>query len=75
MKQELMQYIVCPFCEESLELKITKQEGPEITAGELSCKKCRRVYPITRSILRIVPEAMEVKQYKTANAFGYQWKK
>ena len=70
-----MHYIVCPFCEESLDLKITKQEGPEIIEGELSCKKCRRAYPITRAIPRIIPEAMEVKQYKTANAFGYQWKK
>jgi SAM-dependent methyltransferase len=72
MKERLLQYLVCPACQQELQLTVRQKEGIEIIEGTLMCPSCKTGYPITGGIPRFVKEVSEDKQ-KTAEAFGYQW--
>src|SRR5687767_13087310 len=72
MKERLLQYLVCPACQQELQLTVRQKEGVEIIEGTLLCPSCKTGYPITGGIPRFVKEVSEDKQ-KTAEAFGYQW--
>ena len=55
MKKDLMEILCCPVCKGDLELKIIKEEGPEIIEGSLYCKKCKETYPIEDGIPVLLP--------------------
>lgn len=61
MKQFLIPHLICPAClpgEIPLEVFAKRVEADDIVTGELSCKKCRRRFPIKEgiAILLVDPE-------------------
>src|SRR3954467_2281835 len=68
MRLTLLDRLVCPPCQRSLECRATDVAADgDVVAGELRCAGCGASYPITRGIPRFVPS----KNY--ASSFGYQW--
>ena len=55
MKQQLMDILACPVCKGELELTVEKEEGQEIVAGSLYCRRCVVQYPIADSIPNLLP--------------------
>jgi uncharacterized protein YbaR (Trm112 family) len=52
MKEEIMDYLVCPVCK-SEELQLNKKkilEDRYIFSGRIVCKKCKRIYPIINGL-------------------------
>ena len=74
MKEKLLSYLVCPFCESSLDLSARNIEDSEIIEGELRCRACRSSFPITAGIPRFANlEQVESDKRATATGFGWQW--
>lgn len=67
MKESLLQYLVCPGCTGSLDLKVETRDQQEIERGRLNCSQCSDDYPIIHGIPRFVP----TDSY--ARSFSYQW--
>jgi len=70
MKRFLAPLLICPAClpqERPLELSATREVGDDITAGTLSCRKCRRRFPIREGIAILLPDP-------EATPAGGQWK-
>jgi uncharacterized protein YbaR (Trm112 family) len=75
MKRRLLQYLICPSCEQALSLaNITVEEDAEIIEGELKCLSCQATFPVVRGIPRFaVPERIQGEKAATAASFGWQW--
>jgi SAM-dependent methyltransferase len=74
LKQSLLPYLVCPSCESSLDLSVTKIDDGEIIEGELRCTSCSSSFPITSGIPRFANlEHVESAKRATAAGFGWQW--
>lgn len=73
MKYRLLNFLVCPCCKESFELKIYRETNGEIEDGELICKKCKKTYEINCGIPRILPDLLSESKEKTAKQFGWEW--
>ena len=74
MKQSLLAYLVCPSCEATLDLSVTKTEDVEIIEGELRCTSCSSSFPITSGIPRFANlDHVESEKRATAAGFGWQW--
>jgi SAM-dependent methyltransferase len=74
LKQSLLPYLVCPSCEATLDLSVTKIEDGEILEGELRCTSCPSSFPITSGIPRFANlEHVESDKRATASGFGWQW--
>lgn len=59
MKTFLLSHLICPAClpqEQPLTLTGERREGEEIVAGRLSCRRCRRDYPIRDGIAELVAD-------------------
>ncbi|HKY44703.1 MAG TPA: Trm112 family protein, partial [Pyrinomonadaceae bacterium] len=52
MKEKLLSYLLCPSCEGTLDLSITRSEDAEIMEGALRCASCSSSFPITGGIPR-----------------------
>jgi SAM-dependent methyltransferase len=72
MKRSVVESLVCPVSEHSLELVATTADG-DVERGELVCTGCGRSWPIQAGVPRLVPADLEAQQAKTARAFGWQW--
>jgi uncharacterized protein YbaR (Trm112 family) len=55
MKKELLDYLVCPMCNDKLELYVTKLSDDEIMEGYLECNYCRNKYLIVDCIPDLIP--------------------
>lgn len=79
MKLNLMKFLVCPNCKESLDLTILKEDREEISEGVLICKVCNEAYPIVRYIPRLFYKAMlHYPKFITENRSildKYSWRK
>ena len=74
LKKNLLSYLVCPSCEATLDLSVTKTEDGEIMEGELRCTSCSASFPITAGIPRFANlEHVESDKRATAAGFGWQW--
>ncbi len=74
MKEKLVSYLVCPACDGSLSLSVSRAEDAEIIEGELRCGACASSFPITRGIPRFAElAAVEEDKQATAENFGWQW--
>jgi len=74
LKEKLLAYLVCPSCEGTLDLSISKSDDAEIMEGELRCASCASSFPITRGIPRFAKlENVETDKRATADNFGWQW--
>lgn len=60
MKKEVLKILVCPSCKSGLDLTAFSREGKggEIVNGLLSCKGCKRWYPVIKGIPRMLPADM-----------------
>lgn len=70
MKRSIAPLLVCPAClpkERPLELTATAEADGDITAGHLSCKGCRRRFPIRDGIAVLLPDP-------DTGPSGGQWK-
>jgi len=51
MKKEFLEILLCPECKSlEMELDVTKEVSDEIITGNITCTKCRNVYPILETI-------------------------
>src|SRR6185503_7482760 len=74
LKKSLLAYLICPSCEGSLDLSVSKTEAEEIMEGELRCLSCSSSFPITSGIPRFANlEEVESDKRETATNFGWQW--
>ena len=71
MKPELLDFLICPICQQEFELREFLREGGEILEGGLICSGCNAEFPIAGGIPRIVTSFVEKS---TADRFGYEWK-
>ena len=74
LEGKLLSYLVCPSCETSFDLSVTKTEDGEIIEGELRCTSCSSTFPITSGIPRFANlDHVESDKRATAAGFGWQW--
>jgi SAM-dependent methyltransferase/uncharacterized protein YbaR (Trm112 family) len=75
MKSILLDYLVCPRCQEHLECQIEYQQNDEIMTGELSCNRCGEEYKIINGIPRFITQnqPLQGQNLDTARAFGWEW--
>jgi len=75
MKERLLEYLICPSCAGSLQLRSVEQkEGIEIIAGQLECVGCQRQFEILRGVPRFADlENIEAEKQATADKFGWSW--
>ncbi len=75
MKKEMLNYLVCPDCQESLQCSDEVWSEDEIVSGMLICLTCNGRYPIVRSIPRFVTieNPLSGQNVDTAAAFGWEW--
>ena len=66
MRETLLGYLSCPECQSPFELTVLSKNGEEITEGLLRCVATRHIYPIVRSIPRILSSAFEQEPDFTA---------
>ncbi|MFQ6127819.1 MAG: methytransferase partner Trm112 [Thermoplasmata archaeon] len=55
MKKDLMDILCCPVCKSDLELKVEREEGDEVMAGDLFCSTCDHAYKIADGIPNLLP--------------------
>ena len=73
MKSSLLEYLVCPSCRSTLEIKIKSKIKNEIKEGTLSCTNCNDKFKIINGIPRFVVDA--TKDFvRTEMAFSEKWK-
>lgn len=59
MKEFILPHLICPAClprEEALELRSGRTVGSDIIAGDLSCRRCKRLFPIRDGIALLLPD-------------------
>lgn len=70
MKRMLVPLLICPAClpkENPLDISSSREQDGDIINGELSCRKCRKRFPIRDGIAILTPEPQ-------AGTSGGQWK-
>jgi SAM-dependent methyltransferase len=67
MKITALDVFVCPRCHGQLRLRATAQADEEVVEGDLTCRGCGTVYPVTRGVPRFVASG------DYAQSFGHQW--
>jgi len=75
MKLQLLTYLVCPNCRDTLEKNIFKKEKEEIIEGELTCPKCNLNFPIKNGVPRMLLNKDYNLKEKTKKNFSFSWKK
>ena len=73
MKKNLIDFIACPICSNSFNLKTKSKINYEIIEGELICKKNHK-FQIHFGIPRLVIDKKK-NSTKTEKAFSTKWKK
>jgi len=66
MRETLLSYLSCPDCQCRFELTVLKKSGDQIVEGLLHCAEGNHVYPIVRSIPRILSTAFNDEPEFTA---------
>jgi len=74
LKQKLINFLVCPTCRKSVDVKIRKKQGSEILEGSIKCRECSDNFKITKGIPRFVVD--KTKDFvRTKEAFSVKWRK
>ena len=66
MRETLLAYLSCPECQSPFDLIVLSKRGDQIAEGLLHCRASRHVYPIVRTIPRILSSAFEQEPEFTA---------
>ena len=67
MFKEHTKHLACPYCNMDLVLSINEETDGQIKSGELSCTKCKKVFPI----INFIPRFVSSDNY--ADNFGFEW--
>ena len=74
MREQLLQYIVCPACHQELTLTIKNRDADHIMEGSLQCMGCLSTYPVTAGIpILLVQHNIHEENTITAERFGHEW--
>lgn len=75
MRHRFLDFIWCPECHADFALAAQTVEGDNIVTGSLTCTKCKRSYPIIKSIPRFLENISNEADLRNvyAQSFGYQW--
>lgn len=74
MKTSTIKKLCCPFDKNDLKLtEVAKDVEGKIIEGFLSCKKCRRIYPIIKGIPIMNPD--EYREFKLEAPLIDKWSK
>ncbi len=74
MKLKTIDKLCCPFDKADVELTtITKDVDENIIEGFLTCKKCKRIYPIVKGIPIMNPD--EYRELELEKPLLEQWQK
>ena len=73
MRTWLLDYLVCPACEGTLNCTPDTGGRDDVETGTLTCTGCGNAYPVVRGIPRMLPEDIRLEQERTREAFGWQW--
>ncbi len=75
MKRRLLDYLACPSCGASINLRsVQEEEGTEIILGELECTACQQTFAIRRGVPRFADlTEMGAGKQATAENFGWSW--
>lgn len=72
MKASLLEFLTCSVCQQDFHLgQITSQDGDEIMEGTLNCSCGSK--PIIHGVPRLLPQAVDPKNWDTAFRFGEEW--
>jgi uncharacterized protein YbaR (Trm112 family)/ubiquinone/menaquinone biosynthesis C-methylase UbiE len=74
MKPRVLQLLACPLCHGELDLDAGRHGDDEIVEGRLECRACEHAYPIRAGVPRLLPPDVDAEQWRTARAFGWQWR-
>lgn len=55
MRHDLLDILACPLCKGALTLSATREEGPEVLDGTLTCATCGETYPVQDGIPNLLP--------------------
>lgn len=75
MKRTLLRYLACPRCGCEFSLEASEQENDHVVSGTLLCGSCGESYPVIGGIPRILPRSKSRVEKRTADIFGFEWKK
>ncbi|MDP2624842.1 MAG: methyltransferase domain-containing protein [Candidatus Peregrinibacteria bacterium] len=68
MNERFFENLRCPDCEEPLAVKkLSEGKKKDVIEGNLTCMKCKEIFPIKNGVPRFVP----LENY--ASSFGMQW--
>ncbi|MDT0642654.1 Trm112 family protein [Zunongwangia sp. F363] len=74
MKLATIDKLCCPFDKEEIALtSISKDLEENVIEGFLTCKKCRRIYPIIKGIPIMNPD--EYREFKLEQPILEKWQK
>lgn len=71
VRDELLEYLLCPACSSSLEARADERDGDEIMSGRLECTSCDTAFPIAGGVPRM-NVAMDGLD-RTRQTFSYEW--
>ena len=72
MKENLVQYLICPKCSNKFILKSMKKKSSEVLEGQLICSK-KHKFPIKKGIPRLVVDKTKIF-VKTEDSFSSKWR-
>ncbi len=72
MKENLLQYIVCPECGSAFELRNKTTRNGEIVRGKLVCARRHR-FDVTGGIPRLIVNRSPSRKAQTTRAFSQKW--
>ena len=71
MRSELLEYLLCPSCDSTLESHPEERDGDEVMSGRLTCTGCAISYPIAGGVPRmnVAMDGLE----RTQQTFSFEW--
>jgi SAM-dependent methyltransferase/uncharacterized protein YbaR (Trm112 family) len=71
VRNELLDYLLCPKCASTLESHPEHRDGDEVLSGRLECSGCGTGYPIVAGVPRmnVAMDGLE----RTQQTFSYEW--
>ncbi|MFW9855912.1 MAG: Trm112 family protein [Candidatus Thorarchaeota archaeon] len=73
MKRELMEILACPMCKNpELKLLVFESSDVEVESGLINCEKCKRYYPIRKTIPVMLPDDLRKEAEDLAFLRKYQ---
>ena len=75
MRREALNYLACPNCRGSLQLRPeeTREDGEHVLTGKLACTGCRAEFAIRNGVPLLLPTKLEHLKLQTASRFAEEW--